>query len=95
MEIEKQALLQEGQKSATSGLRRSIKKLTLLKEDNDQLSSKWHSEKIKFETLHQLRQKVDNLKRESEIAEREGNLERVAQIIYGELPASEKDFADF
>jgi ATP-dependent Clp protease ATP-binding subunit ClpB len=94
LEIEKQSLLKEGQK----GVER-IKKidtlLTQLKEQNDELSSKWHSEKIKFETLHQLRQKVDNLKREAEVAEREGNLERVAQIIYGELPASEKDFQIF
>jgi len=96
LEIEKQALSQEGQKAATAERIKEIdKQLTTLKDQNDELSSKWHSEKIKFETLHQLRQKVDNLKREAEIAEREGNLERVAQIMYGELPASEKDFAMF
>jgi ATP-dependent Clp protease ATP-binding subunit ClpB len=96
LEIEKQALSQEGKKATTTERLKEIdKQLALLKEQNDELSSKWHSEKIKFETLHQLRQKVDNLKREAEIAEREGNLERVAQIMYGELPASEKDFAMF
>jgi ATP-dependent Clp protease ATP-binding subunit ClpB len=94
LEIEKQALTKEGQKG-TERLKEIDKQLAVLKEQNDELSSKWHSEKIKFETLHQLRQKVDNLKRESEVAEREGNLERVAQIIYGELPASEKDFQMF
>ncbi len=96
LEIEKQALSQEGKKTATTERIKEInKQLTLLKEQNDELSSKWHSEKIKFETLHQLRQKVDNLKREAEVAEREGNLERVAQIMYGEQPAAEKDFAIF
>jgi ATP-dependent Clp protease ATP-binding subunit ClpB len=96
LEIEKQALSQEGQKSATAERLKEIEKqLTALKNQNDELSSKWHSEKIKFETLHQLRQKVDNLKREAEVAEREGNLERVAQIMYGEQPAAEKDFAMF
>ena len=96
LEIEKQALSQEGQKSVTTDRLKEIdKQLAKLKEQNDELSSKWHSEKIKFETLHQLRQKVDNLKREAEIAEREGNLERVAQIMYGEQPAAEKDFAIF
>jgi ATP-dependent Clp protease ATP-binding subunit ClpB len=96
LEIEKQALSQEGQKAITAERIKEIdKELAKLKTQNDELSSKWHSEKIKFETLHQLRQKVDNLKREAEIAEREGNLERVAQIMYGELPASEKDFAMF
>jgi ATP-dependent Clp protease ATP-binding subunit ClpB len=94
LEIEKQSLLKEGPKGAER-IKAIDKELTALKDQNDELSSKWHSEKIKFETLHQLRQKVDNLKREAEIAEREGNLERVAQIIYGELPASEKDFQIF
>ncbi|HUC02171.1 MAG TPA: AAA family ATPase [Candidatus Paceibacterota bacterium] len=96
LEIEKQALSQEGQKTATADRIKEIdRQLAVLKDKNDELSSKWHSEKIKFETLHQLRQKVDNLKREAEMAERDGNLERVAQIMYGELPAAEKDFAMF
>jgi len=93
-EIEKQALAKEGSKG-TDRVKQIDKELGKLKEKNDELSSKWHSEKIKFETLHQLRQKVDNLKREAEIAEREANLERVAQIIYGELPQAEKDFQIF
>jgi len=94
LEVEKQALVKEGQKG-TDRLKEIEKELAKLKENNDELSSKWHAEKIKFETLHQLRQRVDNLKREAEIAERAGNLERVAQIMYGELPEAEKDFQIF
>ncbi len=94
LEIERQALSKEGIKGAER-VKEIDKELAGFKEQNDELSAKWHAEKIKFETLHQLRQKVDNLKREAEIAEREGNLERVAQIKYGELPESEKDFAAF
>jgi ATP-dependent Clp protease ATP-binding subunit ClpB len=94
LEIEKQALAKEGERGKER-IKEIDVALAKLKEDNDELSAKWHSEKIKFETLHQLRQKVDNLKREAEMAEREGNLERVAQITYGELPAAEKDFQMF
>ena len=94
IEVERQALTKEGGKG-TDRISEIDKKLSKLKEQNDELSSKWHTEKIKFETLHQLRQKVDNLKRESEVAEREGKLERVAQILYGELPQAEKDFSVF
>ena len=92
-EVEKQALVKE--KKDADRVKEIDKLLAELKEQNDELSSKWHTEKIKFETLHQLRQKVDNLKREAEIVERDGNLERVAQITYGELPQAEKDFASF
>jgi ATP-dependent Clp protease ATP-binding subunit ClpB len=93
LEVEHQALVKEGERSAR--IKEIDSELAKLKEQNDELSAKWHAEKIKFETLHQLRQKVDNLKREAEVAEREGNLERVAQITYGELPQAEKDFATF
>lgn len=95
LEVEKRALSKEGEKNSGARLKDIDKELKGLKENNDELSARWHSEKIKFETLHQLRQKVDNLKREAELAEREGNLERTAQIIYGELPQAEKDFAIF
>ncbi len=95
LEVEKQALVKEGKAASADRLKEIEKKLGVFKEKNDELSSQWHSEKIKFETLHQLRQRVDNLKREAEIVEREGNLERVAQIMYGELPQAEKDFQLF
>ena len=95
LEIERQALSKEGEKANAARLKGIDKELKQFKEKNDDLSARWHAEKIKFETLHQLRQKIDNLKREAEIAEREGNLERVAQVLYGELPQAEKDFGLF
>jgi len=95
LEIEKQALAKEkGEKHATR-VKAIEKELKDFKERNDELSAQWHSEKIKFENLHELRRKIENLKRESEVADRDGNLERVAQIIYGELPQAQKDFEVF
>lgn len=95
LEVERQALSKESQTRNSDRLKEIDGGLKKFKEENDELSSKWHAEKIKFETLHQLRQKVENLKREAEVAEREGNLERLAQITYGELPQSQKDFEAF
>ncbi len=94
LEVEKQAIIKEGQKSAPR-LKEIDTELAKLKERNDELSSKWHAEKLKFENLHRLRQKVENLRREAEVAERESNLERVAQLLYGELPQAEKDLELF
>ena len=94
LEVEHQALSKEGEK-AKERIAEIDGELAKLKEQNDELSAKWHTEKIKFETLHQLRQKVDNLKQEVVTAERDGNLERVAEITYGELPRAEKDFQIF
>ncbi len=93
LEIERQALLAEGKKNKR--LTEIDKELKKLKEKNDELSAKWHAEKISFEYLHNLRKKVEDLRREAELAEREGNLERVAKIIYGELPQAEKEYQAF
>jgi len=93
LEIERQALINE--KSKVKRLNEIEKELNKLKEQNDELSAKWHAEKISFEHVHNLRKKVEDLRREAELAEREGNLERVAKIIYGELPQAEKEFKAF
>ena len=95
LEVEKQALSKEKGEKHAARVKAIEKELKDFKERNDELSAQWHSEKIKFENLHELRRKIENLKRESEVADRDGNLERVAQIIYGELPQAQKDFEIF
>ncbi len=95
LEVERQALSKENHGKNVERLKELDLELKKYREENDDLSAKWHAEKIKFETLHQLRQKIENLRREAEIAEREGNLERLAQITYGELPTAQKDFEVF
>lgn len=95
LEVERQALTKERGKETAARIKAVDKELLRLKEENDELSAKWRAERGKFETLHQLRQKMELLRRESEVAERDGNLERVAQIIYGELPQAQRDFEIF
>jgi ATP-dependent Clp protease ATP-binding subunit ClpB len=95
LEVERSALTKDGSKRKADRLKELERELRKLKENNDELSAGWHAEKIAFENFHNLRKKVDNLKREAEVAEREANLERVAQIIYGELPVAEKEVKAF
>ena len=71
------------------------KKLTVLKQKNDELSAAWRAETMTLENFHNLRKRIDELKKESEIVERDGDLERVAQILYGELPQAEKEYKAF
>ncbi len=96
LEVEKTALNNESGGSKTSKRLKEIEKeLESLKERDEELTAEWQAEKMIFEKLNNLREKVDNLRREKEIAERENNLERAAQIIYGELPAGQKEYETY
>ncbi len=94
-EIEKSALSKEAGIKNKERVKVINEKLKKLKEENDALSGKWHAEKIAFEDLHNLRRRIDDLKREAEIAERAGDLEKVAQILYGQSPLAEKEYKAF
>ena len=88
LEIEKAALGKNGS-ARWKEIERSLR---AMKKKNEELSANWQAEKMIFEKLNALRSKIDGLKREKELAEREGQLERVARIIYGELPSAQKDY---
>lgn len=95
LEIERSALLREDSTKSNVRLQEIDGGLAKLKQKNDELSASWHTEKIALENFHNLRKRADELKRQAELAEREGNLEKVAQIIYGELPQAEKEVRAF
>ncbi|MEK7635635.1 MAG: AAA family ATPase [Patescibacteria group bacterium] len=93
LEIERQSLLSEDKKSKR--MKEIEKSLAELRERNDEFSAKWHAERITFEQFHNLKKRAETLRQEAELAEREGNLEKVAKIIYGELPQAEKEYKIF
>ena len=95
LEIEKSALIGEHGEKSKERLKIIEKELAKLKENNDGLSAKWHAEKMTFEQFHNLQKRIEELKRQAELAEREGNLEKVAKIFYGELPQAEKELKAF
>jgi ATP-dependent Clp protease ATP-binding subunit ClpB len=64
------------------------------KEERDSLAARWAREKEALERVKEATRKVDELRMEAERAEREGNLQRVAEIRYGELPQLERELAE-
>ncbi|GBD34458.1 Chaperone protein ClpB 1 [bacterium HR35] len=87
LEIEKEALMKEGNNSKK--LKAIEAKLNKLKKEEEKLSLQWRSEKNLKEKYQELKRKLDNLKIEQEEAERNGDLTRLAEIIYGEIPEVE------
>ncbi|MEX2102328.1 MAG: AAA family ATPase, partial [Gaiellaceae bacterium] len=64
------------------------------KAQRDELAARWAKEREALERVKEIMTKVDELRHEAERAERNGELERVAQIRYGELPELEKELAE-
>src|SRR6516164_5147000 len=64
------------------------------KERRDGLAARWAREKEALDRIGEITQQIDALRMEAERAEREGNLQRVAEIRYGELPALEAELAE-
>ena len=64
------------------------------KEARDALAARWAQEKGALERVKEITKRIDELMREAERAERQGDLQRVAEIRYGELPALEQELAE-
>ena len=64
------------------------------KERRDALAARWSREKEALDRIGEITQQIDALRMEAERAERDGNLQRVAEIRYGELPALESELEE-
>src|ERR687887_292947 len=60
----------------------------------DELAARWNKEKEALDRVKELTRKIDDLRLEAERAERSGDLQRVAEIRYGELPELERELAE-
>jgi ATP-dependent Clp protease ATP-binding subunit ClpB len=83
--IEKQALSKEKDKASRERLEKVEREIADLGEQVSAMKLHWQSEKESIEKLRKIKEDMENLKAEAENQERTGNLERVAQIRYGEL----------
>src|SRR4051812_7095446 len=70
------------------------RELAEAKERRDELAARWQKEKEALDRVKEITRRIDELRQEAERAEREGNLQRVAEIRYGELPALEKELEE-
>jgi ATP-dependent Clp protease ATP-binding subunit ClpB len=90
LEIELAAMANES-KNVREPLERE---LADAKEARDELAARWAQEKAALERVKEITRRIDELKMEAERAERQGELQRVAEIRYGELPALERELAE-
>ena len=90
MEIEEAALKKEDDRLSGERLADLQKELAELKEEFAGQKAQWDNEKASVEKLSRLREEIDSVNSEIQIAQREGDLEKAAELSYGRLPALKK-----
>ena len=86
MEIEAQALKKEDDSQSEQRLADLLADLAVEKEDFANAKAKWENEKSAVDKLSKMREEIDALNSKIEIAKREGDLAKAAELTYGELP---------
>ncbi len=85
LEIEREALKKEKDKASRERMEKLEKELAELKEKSSGLKAHWKNEKEGIDRIRKIKEEIEKAKLEEEKSEREGNLQRVAEIRYGTL----------
>ena len=85
LEIEREALKREKDPASRERLGKVKQELAELKEESSAMKVHWEKEKEIIKGIQELQEQIESTRLEEQKAEREGNLEKVAQIRYGTL----------
>ncbi|MDE6208561.1 MAG: ATP-dependent chaperone ClpB [Lachnospiraceae bacterium] len=86
LEIEEAALKKETDNLSKERLEALKKELADIRDDFNNKKALWENEKSSVENLSKIREEIENATNEMKMAQREYNLEKVAEIQYGKLP---------
>ncbi|WP_309109853.1 ATP-dependent chaperone ClpB [Saccharothrix sp.] len=91
LEIEEMALAKESDPASMERLAALRAELAEKRETLAALTARWQNEKTSIEKVRDLKEQLEQLRGESERAERDGDLGRAAELRYGRIPALEKE----
>ena len=91
LEIEREAIKRENNPEQLKTLNIDISNLMV---QQDTLKAKWTEEKDIVDKVQKAKSQIEKLKQEAEVAERNGDYGKVAEIRYGKLKEAETDLAD-
>jgi len=93
LEIEEMALEKESDLASKQRLESLRAELAEKREQLSALTARWQNEKGSIEKVRELKEQLEQLRGESERAERDSDLGRAAELRYGRIPALEKELA--
>ena len=93
LEIERQALKREEDQASKERLGQLEGDIHNLKETSSGLKAHWQNEKESIQRIRGLKEKIESTKVDEQKAQRDGNLNRAAELRYGTLSQLQKDLA--
>ncbi|MCD6207377.1 MAG: ATP-dependent chaperone ClpB [Methanosarcinales archaeon] len=94
LEIEREALRKESDKASKERLESLERELADLKSDSDSMNAQWQAEKDAISRMREVKREIEDVKVQIELAEREYDLGRAAELRHGKLPALERDLSE-
>ena len=90
MEIEELALKKESDAASQDRLAKLQQELADEREKLGELQARWNNEKKSIDDVQHAKEQLENLRRDAEIAERDGDYELASELRYGRIPELEK-----
>ncbi|MBI5230141.1 MAG: ATP-dependent chaperone ClpB [Candidatus Magasanikbacteria bacterium] len=94
LQIEKKALEKENDEPSKERLQALEKELAEIKEKTSSLELQWKNEKDIITKIRTYKKQIEKLRQTADIAERQGDLQKVAEIRYGQIPATEESIRE-
>ncbi len=94
LKMEELALAKESDEASADRLAKLRRDLADKSEQLAALTARWEREKSGLNRVGELKKQLDELRMQAERAQRDGDLGRASELLYGEIPALEKELAD-
>ncbi len=91
LKLEELALKKEKDDASKQRLEKLQEDLAEKQAKLNELNARWEKERSELNKIGDLKTKLDSLRIQAERAQREGNLEAASKLLYGEIPALEKE----
>ena len=89
LRIESEGLKKETDKNSKERLEKIKNELAILEADSKKLNENWNKEKAHLEEIKTIKEQIDNLRTNAEIAQRNGDFAKAGEILYGQIPPLE------
>jgi ATP-dependent Clp protease ATP-binding subunit ClpB len=94
LEIEKEALKKEKDSASKDRLKKIEKDLSELRGKTDEMTAHWKREKEAISNIRDIKEKLESTRSDAQMAERQGDLTRAAELKYGTLIELEKNLSE-